>query len=309
MDIVAPGHAYHWIDGWGDLPGTPSAQSNGRTHGIAVLADGRVVVFRQADPAVVVLAPDGALLDAWGDRFAGAHGLTVVQDDGEERLWVTDEASGEVAKLTLAGETILSLGSPDHPAYRGGRYAPTWVAVHERRHGGAGDIWVADGYGMNLVHRYREDGLYLDSLDGTEGAGAFDCPHAVWIDHRRGEPELYIADRGHKRLQVYGLDGVYRRTVGEGVLDCPCTGVVSGDHLLVPELGGRLTILDADDRLVGFLGRNDAASALPGWPEVAPENLREGLFNSPHAAAVDADGTLYVVEWIVGGRVTKLARR
>jgi hypothetical protein len=308
LDLAVANDAFRWVTGWGRLPDTPSARANGRTHGVAVTADGRVVVFRQADPAVVVLAPDGTCLDAWGDRFMGAHGLTLVEEDGVESLWVTDEHSGEVARLTLEGETVLRLDPPDHPAYSVGRYSPTWVAVHERRHGGDGALWVADGYGMNLVHRYDADGRYLGSLSGEEGTGAFNCPHAVWVDIRRAEPELYVADRSNRRFQVYDLDGSFRRTVGEGVLECPCTGVCYGDGLLVPELCARLTFLDADDRLIGFIGRNEAVCALPGWPDVAPGQLHEGLFNSPHSAAADSDGSLYVVEWIVGGRLTKLAR-
>lgn len=31
-------------------------------------------------------------------------------------------------------------------------------------------------------------------------------------------------------------------------------------------------------------------------------------FNSPHGAAADASGNLYVVEWITGGRITKLEK-
>ncbi|HLT48215.1 MAG TPA: hypothetical protein VK002_13355 [Rubricoccaceae bacterium] len=308
MDLAVANNAFQWVAGWGRLPDSPGTRANGRTHGVAVTADGRVVVFRQADPAVVVLEPDGTPSSTWGDRFAGAHGLTLVEEDGRELLWVTDEHSGEVAKLTLDGETVLALDPPDLPAYRAGRYAPTWVAVHERRHGGSGDVWVADGYGMSLVHRYDADGRYRMSLSGEEGAGRFDCPHAVWVDTRRAEPELYVADRGNRRLQVYDLDGTHKRTVGEGVLECPCTGVRYGDGLVVPELCARLTFLDADDRLVGYLGRNEAACALPGWPEVAPEQIRDGRFNSPHATAADAAGNLYVVEWIVGGRLTKLSR-
>jgi hypothetical protein len=309
MDLAVADIVFEWVTGWGQLPDTPTARANGRTHSVAVTADGRVVVFRQADPAVVVLAPDGTCLDAWGDRFLGAHGLTLVEEDGREMLWVTDEHSGEVALFTLDGETVRRLDPPDHPAYRTGRYSPTWVAVHERRHGGDGAVWVADGYGMNLVHRYDADGRYRQGLSGEEGAGAFNCPHALWVDTRRAEPELYVADRGNRRFQVYDLDGVFKRTVGEGVLGCPCTGVPYGYGLLVPELCARLTFLDADDELIGFVGRNEAACALAGWPEVAPDQIRDGLFNSPHSAAADADGNLYVVEWIVGGRLTKLVRR
>ena len=54
-----------------------------------------------------------------------------------------------------------------------------------------------------------------------------------------------------------------------------------------------------------------------GWPnnknekgEVVPTQLlRPGKFNSPHGVAADNEGNLYVVEWLIGGRYTKLARR
>jgi hypothetical protein len=35
-------------------------------------------------------------------------------------------------------------------------------------------------------------------------------------------------------------------------------------------------------------------------------HLAAGVFNSPHSLAVDADGNLYVSEWLIGGRYTKL---
>jgi hypothetical protein len=37
--------------------------------------------------------------------------------------------------------------------------------------------------------------------------------------------------------------------------------------------------------------------------------LEAERFNSPHAAAVDGDGALFVAEWLVGGRYTKLTKR
>ena len=53
-----------------------------------------------------------------------------------------------------------------------------------------------------------------------------------------------------------------------------------------------------------------------GWPNNADESgspiptklLESGKFNSPHGMAVDADGNIYVAEWLIGGRVTKLAK-
>ena len=43
--------------------------------------------------------------------------------------------------------------------------------------------------------------------------------------------------------------------------------------------------------------------------ELVPTDLLEaGKFNSPHGMAVDGLGNIYVSEWLIGGRYTKLAR-
>ena len=35
--------------------------------------------------------------------------------------------------------------------------------------------------------------------------------------------------------------------------------------------------------------------------------LVEGRFNSPHGITSDGEGNIYVTEWLIGGRYTKLA--
>jgi len=314
MEVKLDGRRYEWIEDWATIPGTESGRENGRTHGIETTDDGRVVVFNQADPAVLVFDAGGGLHDSWGSRFGGAHGLSQVVEGGTEYLWLTDENSAEVVKTTLDGETVTSLDPPDHPAYGDGPFVPTWVAVNERRHGGNGDVWVADGYGEDLVHRYDEAGTYVESIDGRDGeAGAFDCPHAVAFDTRDGPgdggPELYVADRGNERIQVYGPDGEFERAFGSDVLTSPCAFAVHDGELVVPELFARTTVFDADDELVGHLGENESVVEADAWPNVPGELIEPGKFNSPHDAAVDEAGNVYVVEWIVGGRITKLRRQ
>lgn len=311
VDADAPtAPSYRWFN-WGPrMPPPRRGRANARTHGVAVAGDGSVIIFRQADPAVVVFGANGELRDTWGHQFLGAHGLTLVREGEGEVLWLTDQDSGEVVKTTLGGETLLQLEAPPGSAYDAGEYAPTWVAVFEDRWGGNGDVWVADGYGMSYVHRYDRTGRYLSSINGEEGeAGAFDCPHGLWFDTRHGEPELYIADRGNRRLQVYDPEGTFKRSAGEGALDCPCAGAVYGDELYVPELCARIAILDADDRLVRYLGRNESVCDRPDWPDLPARDLHAGTFNSPHSLAIDGDGSLYVVEWMIGGRITKLERQ
>ncbi|HAE34071.1 MAG: hypothetical protein FI713_03690 [SAR202 cluster bacterium] len=87
------------------------------------------------------------------------------------------------------------------------RISETSVAVDEIAQGGSRDIWVSVGYGANLVHRYSRDGGYNFTIDGSHGAGHFNCPHGIFIDRRRDLPELYVADRANSRIQVFDLEG------------------------------------------------------------------------------------------------------
>ncbi|MEM7131554.1 MAG: hypothetical protein AAF702_34890 [Chloroflexota bacterium] len=306
--------AYLWLDHWVNLPETPSQTSNNqddaRTHGIALSETGNVIIFHQADPAVLIYNSTGELLDRWGDRFPGAHGLTLVKEGKEEFLWLADSVTGEVVKTTLAGQEIQSIVPPDCVIYDVCAYKPTSVAVDEERFGGSGDIWVADGYGASYLHRYDKKGNYLQSINGTEGpAGKFRCPHNIWIDNRKLEPELYIADQENRRVQVYDLEGNFLRTFGEGILTSPSAFASYKDYLIIPELRGRVTILDSQDNFVCYLGENEAVCEIDGWPNLPSDLLMVGRFNSPHDVATDPDGNIYLVEWVIGGRVTKLVKK
>ena len=113
---------------------------------------------------------------------------------------------------------------------------------------------------------------------------------------------------------MYDTDGHWLRTVGEGFLNSPSAFATDGPNIVVGELFARLAVVDMDDRLVGYLGEDDEARQRPGWPNgMGPEehparnpNLRPGRFNSPHGLASDADGNIYVAEWLIGGRMIKL---
>lgn len=293
---------FRWHEHWVRTPEVPSSRENGRTHGAAVTNDGHVYVFHQATPAVLHFDESGQLLESWGDEFPLAHGLTLVEEDGIEYFWLTDQASGLVAKTTRAGEIVQTIERPGHAAYAERRYSPTWVAVDAQ----SGTIFVADGYGASLVHAYTASGEHLFTLDGEEGAGRFRCPHSVFVDTRGAEPELLVADRSNRRIQVYGVDGSFRRFFGAEELNSPCAFATFGEYLFIPELNARLAIFDGQNQLVGYIGENAAAPGTEGWPNLPAELIHAGQFNSPHGIAAGPDGSIYIVEWIIGGRVTRL---
>ena len=335
MRIGEGPNTYEWVDRWAKIPQTEAARSGWAHHGVVVTKSGDIVTFHPGDSTVLILNRDGAVTKTWDLPVADAHGITLVEEDGNEYLWIADNGrkrqaqlaygyppgsgpySGQVLKTTLDGQIKTTLPKPDLDIYREGNYSPTFVAVNEERFGGNGDIWVTDGYGESYIHRFDKSGQYLSSINGEEGsAGRFDCPHGIFIDRRGPEPELYVADRSNHRVQVYALDGSFRRAFGSDFLSSPSGFVTHGDLLVVAELRARLALLDREDNLLCYLGDNEGVCSVAGWPnnmneagELIPTQLLEpGKFNSPHGMAVDSDGNIYVEEWLIGGRFIKLEK-
>lgn len=326
MQIGSGENTYEWAGNWAKIPESEGLRTGWAHPGLAVTAAGQVISFHQSEPRMLVFDENGRLLRSWKTDLTEGHGITLVQEGQVEFLWVADPGrkrlkendyqyaagdriSGRVVKMNFDGGEVISLTQPELPVYAQGNYCPTSVAVHEERLGGNGDIWVADGYGQSYVHRYGKEGNYLDSINGEEGqAGGFNCPHGIWIDRRRAEPELYIADRGNRRIQVYTLEGRFSRAFGEDFLTSPSGFAVDGNLLIVAELRARLAVLDLDDNLIGYLGDNGQVAEVAGWPNVPRELVKEGSFNSPHGIAADHEGNLYVAEWLIGGRFTKLVK-
>ena len=333
MLVEGGGLTYEWVDEWARFPGPEAARAWPHA-GMSITPEGEVVTFHPSKRSLAIFDADGKLHRSVPVDISEAHGITLVVDDGRPALWLADasmkkrpeaeyspppgDERSSAMKVSLDdGQTLMVLPRPTHAAYESGPYAPTCVAVHETRLGGNGDVWVADGYGQSLVHRFDAEGVYRQTLTGEEGGGRFQSPHAVFIDRRRSEPELYIADRTNARIQIYGLDGRLRRVIGQDFLASPTWFVSDGELMLVVEFRPpRLTVLDGDDRLVTYLAANPGAPEREGWPNDADSNggpvrtsaLAEGKLNSPHALAIDALGDLYLTEWLIGGRLTKLRK-
>jgi hypothetical protein len=296
-------HRYEWVPGWGPLP---SGMDYGNTHGGIVLdASQRVYVNTDTAQAVLMFDTDGRFLGSWGKEFAGGlHGMTVVRHCDEEILYFTHTARHEAVKATLDGQVLMTFPFPDKSGvYKAmSEYLPTSVAVAPN-----GSVYVGDGYGKSWVHQYAADGSYVRSWGGYgTGPGMFRNPHGVWIDTRRPTPVLLVADRENGRVQIFDLDGKLLDMV-TGVFRRPCGAFQQGDDLVVPDLGGRVTILDKDNKLVTHLGDNPDP-ALRANNKVDRPQWQDGYFLAPHSARWDEDGNLYVMDWNFRGRVTKLRR-
>ena len=75
---------------------------------------------------------------------------------------------------------------------------------------------------------------------------------------RYDPPRLLICDRNHEpkgRLLHYDLDGNFIAEVVTG-LGMPTSAAVQGDYVSVPDLHGRLVILDKSNTIIAVLGHN-----------------------------------------------------
>ena len=206
MQVGSGSNTYNWIDNWANIPDSESASKGWAHPGMVVTESGDVITCHAGDPTVMTFDKDGNLKGSWTGDFVDAHGITLVNEGGTDYLWIADngskrshthaydyppgaaDKSGKVFKVTLDGQTIMELDQPPVDAYDSSRYAPTSISVNEERHGGNGDVWVADGYGASYVHRFSKDGQYLNSINGEEGAGRYNCPHGIFIDRRSRRP-------------------------------------------------------------------------------------------------------------------------
>ena len=294
------------------------------THGVAIDASGLVYITHRAPfqsdiDTVTVFEPNGKFVRSFGKQWNfGGHGIDIRRDGNEEFLYLAITTTkppdgskprpGLVTKTTLQGERVWELS---HPSESGlyetpEQYSPTNVAFAPD-----GGFFVADGYGLNFIHRYNRDAKYVSSFGGTgEEAGKFKTPHGLWLDNRPGrEPQLVIADRANARLQYFTLEGQPVRVVGN--VSFPAHFDIQGSQLLIPDLHARVTIFDQDNQVSVHLGYD------PQWTEQVldgfkmreqPSRWPAGKFIHPHDACFDREGNLFVVEWVATGRITFLRK-
>ncbi len=318
-----------WSDGpfefkadhhWAKLP--PDIQP-GNTHGVVEDGAGRIYIANQSRHAILIFDAEGHYLTSWGESYAsGAHGLAIHREGGNEFLYLSNTSLEEVVKTTLDGKVIWKIGTPPIPSIYDDkkRFSPTETAVAPD-----GTVYVADGYGQPHVHVYDREGRYLSTFGGPGAApGQLAQPHGICVDAREGRPTVLVANRANRRIDRFSLEGAFQETIiGPEYLRFPCTAVLSGNELYVPDLFGRVSIFDRHHHRVTHLGDylegrewnkpwgsfHELDPGLAGYPNIAHAHRRPGRFSSPHGLCVDHAGDVFVVEWIPDGRITKLTRK
>ena len=304
--IVGDGaYRYRVNPEWARLP---SSHEFGTTHGVVEDADGRIYIHHTGSPSTFVFEPSGTFITAWGEAYAGgAHGMHLSSEADGEFLYLAATSLGLVAKTTLDGEELLRITTPPRSDIYDDehRFVPTETTVAPD-----GTIYIADGYGQPWIHRYTQEGRYIDSFGGHgSGPGQLDNPHGIMLDTRFQSPRILVSDRKNARLQYFGLDGSHESIV-KGMLRFPCTTIQWKDKLFIPDLYSRLTILDSDDNLVTHLADWPDCWKRDGWPNLPKSEWIVGKVSSPHDLHVDMKGNIYLVEWLSEGtgKVTRFEK-
>lgn len=292
------------VPGWGLRPDGTSAL--GPTHG-SVVIDKEGNIYTSAQKGVVVFTPDGMVIRSYeGDQYSNIHDMEIRDEGGTEYIYGARNANAEGIKFKAqGGEIVLKLPFPKESGLNLTRFSPTAITV-----AGNGDIFLADGYASNIIFKFDKTGKYIKHFGqaGNE-LKQFNTCHGMTLDTRYEPARLLICDRNHTpkgRLLHYDLEGNFIDEVITG-LGMPTSAAVQGDYVSVPDLHGRVVILDKSNTIMAVLGHN-ADPAKRGNFNVPQDQWVEGVFSGTHGSYWDKDGNLYVQDWNVSGRIMKLVR-
>jgi DNA-binding beta-propeller fold protein YncE len=204
----------------------------GEVTGVAVNSKGHVFVLSRGNttgPAyaaaatqLLEFAADGKFIREIGKNlYAWSFGHTV-RVDKEDNVWVTDKGSDMVVKFNPQGRVVMVFGrkqeasdretgplehpNPPLPPETGRFRQVTDVAWDP-----AGNTYISDGYINSRVAKVDKNGKWLKSW-GSKGKkpGEFNTPHSIAGD---AQGNLYVADRGNRRIQVFDGEGNFQREI------------------------------------------------------------------------------------------------
>jgi hypothetical protein len=296
-------HKYKVMAGWGILDAGKNPVND--CHEMVEDAKGRLIMLgNETKNNVLIYDKSGKLLDFWGTSYPGGHGLTLLNEGGEQFLLLCDTDRHQVIKTDLAGKVIFRIDYPketgvyDYPT----QFKPTESAVNPAN----GDIYVTDGYGLNYVIQYDSKGKYIRHWGGNGNTDdKFNCNHGVVVDTRNKlSPTLLITSRVDNCWKRFSLDGKYISTIplpgtficrpvlkGENIYGAAYRST-SGDY---PN-SGYMTIIDKNDRVISTPGGSEPIYQNNKLQEQRKQDPFK-VFMHPHDVCVDSDENIYVAQW------------
>ena len=204
----------------------------GEASGVAVNSKKHIFVFNRGNstgPAygataaqILEFGPDGKYIREIGHNlyaWSFAHDVRVDKDDN---IWAIDKGSDMIIRFNPEGRVTLVFGrkkeasdegsepwkhpNPPLPAIDGQFRQPTDVTWDPQ-----GDIFISDGYINSRVAKYDKNGDWVKQW-GDRGSkpGEFNTPHGIAAD---AKGNIYVADRGNRRIQVFDSDGKFLREI------------------------------------------------------------------------------------------------
>ena len=226
-------------------------------HPYATLGDNRT--FSHGGSRLFQFDAAGRFVRELGQDVYGFNAAIGLRVDPQDNVWTIDAAANQVVKFDPQGHVALVLGrKPEAIAVRtapptGRGNAPTGAGTPGSTFNRpadvawdrAGNIYVADGLGTNnRVAKFDKEGRFIAHWGATgNGAGQFNGVKALAIDARG---QVYVADAGNKRIQVFDEAGTFvREFAGIGTPLAMCITSGEPQFLYVSHAGDDVGMEDA----------------------------------------------------------------
>jgi streptogramin lyase len=234
----------------------------GEVSGVAVDSQGHIFVFHRGNtngPAYGARAAqllefdkDGNYMREIGHNLYAWSFAHTVRVDKDDNVWITDKGSDMVVKFQMPeGRPVMMLGrkpeaSDDktHPLEHPNPPLPAidglFRQVTDVTWDAAGNIYVSDGYINSRVAKYDKDGNWVMQW-GERGTspGQMNTPHSIASDN---QGNIYVADRGNGRIQVFDGTGHLERIIKIDVTAPPGSKALIGNTPTPNSSGGYGTV-------------------------------------------------------------------
>jgi DNA-binding beta-propeller fold protein YncE len=202
----------------------------GEVAGVAVNSKGHIFVFSRGNttgPAygaaaaqLLEFAPDGRYLREVGHNLYAWSFAHAVKIDKQDNIWVTDKGSDMVIKFDAEGRVLMVFGRKQEASDEGtgplkhvkpplppvdGMFRQVTDVTWDP----AGNAYISDGYINSRIAKVDANGNWIKSWgEPGDQPGQFNVPHSIAADARGN---IYVADRGNRRIQVFDTDGEFMR--------------------------------------------------------------------------------------------------
>jgi DNA-binding beta-propeller fold protein YncE len=204
----------------------------GEATGVAVNSKGHVFVFSRGattGPAYAASAArllefdqNGKFIREIGTNLYAWSFAHTVRGDRQDNIWATDKGSDMVVKFNPEGRVVMVFGRKQeasdeetgplkHPKPPLPPEIGRFRQVTDVTFDGAGNTYISDGYINSRVAKADKDIKWLMSW-GEPGnkPGQFNTPHSIAAD---AQGNIYVADRGNRRIQVFDGEGKLLREI------------------------------------------------------------------------------------------------